>query len=81
METTGIIRKIDDLGRIVIPREVRKRLEIREGQSMEILTDDEGRVILQKYRYKEEIYGKTGQQDDCISPPYPKAVQADREDG
>lgn len=46
METTRIIRKIDDLGRIVIPREVRKRLEIREGQSMEIITDDEGRVIL-----------------------------------
>lgn len=45
---TGTIRRFDDLGRIVIPREIRRQLEIREGQEMEILTDKDGRIILQK---------------------------------
>ena len=48
MESTGMIRCFDDLGWIVIPREIRKQLGIREGQPMEICTDDEGRIVLVK---------------------------------
>lgn len=48
MEPTGIIRRFDDLGRMVIPREIRKQLEIQEGQLMEIYIDDDGRIVLMK---------------------------------
>ncbi len=46
MKATGIIRKIDELGRIVIPKEIRRTLHIRETDSMEIFTDDDGAIIL-----------------------------------
>ena len=49
MKATGIIRKIDELGRIVIPKEIRRTLHIRETDSMEIFTDDDGAIILKKY--------------------------------
>ncbi len=49
MKATGIVRRIDDLGRVVIPKEVRKTLRIREGDPLEIFTDKEGEVILKKY--------------------------------
>lgn len=49
MKSTGIIRRIDDLGRIVIPREIRRTLHIKEGDPFEILVDD-GRVIFEKYQ-------------------------------
>ena len=49
MKSTGIIRRIDDLGRIVIPKEIRKVLRIKEGDPLEIFTDREGEVILKKY--------------------------------
>ena len=49
MKATGIVRRIDDLGRIVIPKEIRRNLKIREGDSLEIFTDREGGVILKKY--------------------------------
>lgn len=49
MKSTGMIRKIDDLGRIVIPKEIRKTLKIREGDSLEIYTNAEGEVILKRY--------------------------------
>ncbi|MBR6689340.1 MAG: AbrB/MazE/SpoVT family DNA-binding domain-containing protein [Clostridia bacterium] len=49
MKATGMIRKIDDLGRIVIPKEIRKTLKIREGDSLEIYTNAEGEVILKRY--------------------------------
>ena len=49
METTGVVRRIDDLGRVVIPKEIRKTLRIREGDPLEIFTDKEGEVILKKY--------------------------------
>ena len=45
----GIIRRIDDLGRVVIPKEIRRTLRIREGDPLEIFTDREGEVILKKY--------------------------------
>ena len=49
VKATGIIRKIDDLGRVVIPKEIRRTLRIREGDPLEIYTDREGEVILKKY--------------------------------
>lgn len=49
MKATGVVRRIDDLGRIVIPKEIRKTLRIKEGDPLEIFTDREGQVILKKY--------------------------------
>lgn len=49
MRATGIVRRIDDLGRVVIPKEIRRTLRIREGDPLEIFTDKEGEVILKKY--------------------------------
>lgn len=49
MKATGIVRRIDDLGRVVIPKEIRRVLRIREGDPLEIYTDREGEVILKKY--------------------------------
>lgn len=49
MKATGIVRRIDDLGRIVIPKEIRRTLHIRESDPVEIFTDREGQVILKKY--------------------------------
>ena len=49
MKATGIVRRIDDLGRVVIPKEIRRTLRIKEGTPLEIFTDREGEVILKKY--------------------------------
>lgn len=49
MKATGIVRRIDDLGRVVIPKEIRRTMRIREGDPLEIYTDREGEVILKKY--------------------------------
>ena len=49
MKATGVVRRIDDLGRIVIPKEIKKTLRIKEGDPLEIFTDREGQVILKKY--------------------------------
>ncbi len=71
MKATGIVRRIDDLGRVVIPKEIRRTLRIREGDPLEIFTDKEGEVILKKYspigelgdfatQYAESIYKTIG---------------------
>lgn len=49
MKATGIVRRIDDLGRVVIPKEIRRTLRIKEGTPLEIFTDRDGEVILKKY--------------------------------
>lgn len=49
MKATGIVRKIDELGRIVIPREIRRTMHIREGDPLEVFTDRTGGVVLRKY--------------------------------
>ncbi|MCI9272930.1 MAG: AbrB/MazE/SpoVT family DNA-binding domain-containing protein [Clostridiales bacterium] len=49
MKATGIVRRIDDLGRVVIPKEIRRTLRIREGDPLEIYTDTDGEVIFKKY--------------------------------
>ena len=49
MKATGIVRRIDDLGRVVIPKEIRRTMRIRDGDPLEIYTDREGEVIFKKY--------------------------------
>ncbi len=49
MKATGVVRRIDDLGRVVIPKEIRKVHRIKEGDPLEIFTDKEGEIILKKY--------------------------------
>lgn len=49
MRATGIVRRIDDLGRVVIPKEIRRTLRIREGDPLEIFTDRDGGIVLKKY--------------------------------
>lgn len=49
MKATGIVRRIDDLGRVVIPKEIRRTMRIREGDPLEIYTDRDGEVIFRKY--------------------------------
>jgi AbrB family transcriptional regulator (stage V sporulation protein T) len=71
LKATGIVRRIDDLGRVVIPKEIRRTLRIREGDPLEIFTDREGEVILKKYspigeltefanEYSESLYDALG---------------------
>jgi AbrB family transcriptional regulator (stage V sporulation protein T) len=77
LKATGIVRRIDDLGRVVIPKEIRRTLKIREGDPLEIFTDREGEVILKKYspigelsdfaaQYAESLH-KTSGHVTCIS--------------
>lgn len=49
MKATGIVRKVDELGRIVIPKEIRKNLKIREGEPLEIFTERNGAIVFKKY--------------------------------
>lgn len=49
MKATGIVRRIDDLGRVVIPKEIRRTLRIREGDPLEIFTGNDGEVVFKKY--------------------------------
>lgn len=55
MKATGIVRRIDGLGRVVIPKEIRRTLRIREGDPLEIFTDSEGSIILKKYSLVGEL--------------------------
>ena len=61
MKATGIVRRIDDLGRVVIPKEIRRTLRIREGDPLEIFTDREGEIILKKYSPIVELCEFAGQ--------------------
>lgn len=71
MKATGIVRRIDDLGRVVIPKEIRRTLRIREGDPLEIYVDRDGEIILKKYspigelgdfakEYADSLYEATG---------------------
>ena len=55
MKATGIVRRIDDLGRVVIPKEIRRTMRIREGDPLEIYTDKDGGVIFKKYSQMSEL--------------------------
>lgn len=61
MKATGIVRRIDDLGRVVIPKEIRRTMRIREGDPLEIYTDAEGEVIFKKYSPMGELAEFTSQ--------------------
>ena len=54
MKATGIVRRVDDLGRVVIPKEIRRTMNLHEGDLLEIFTNKKGCVIFQKYSYPEE---------------------------
>lgn len=66
MKATGIVRRIDDLGRVVIPKEIRRTMRIREGDPLEIYTDSQGEVIFKKYSQASEISLFTSSYADCI---------------
>ena len=57
MKATGIVRRIDDLGRVVIPKEIRRTMRLREGDPLEIYTDRDGEVIFKKYSPIGELNG------------------------
>ena len=67
MKATGIVRRIDDLGRIVIPKEIRRTLRIREGDPLENFTDSEGGVIFKKYSPIGEMAPFTAQYADAVA--------------
>ena len=55
MKSTGVVRRIDDLGRIAIPKEIRRNLQIKEGDPLEIFTTREGQIIFQKYSSNNDV--------------------------
>ena len=67
MKATGIVRRIDDLGRVVIPKEIRRTMRIREGDPLEIYTDNEGEVIFKKYSPMGELGPYTKQYVDVLN--------------
>ena len=66
MKATGIVRRIDDLGRVVIPKEIRRTMRIREGDPLEIYTDNDGEVIFKKYSPIGELGPIASQYADAI---------------
>ena len=68
MIATGIIRRIDDLGRIVIPREIRKQLKVSDGDPFEIFMTKEGEVILKPYKKQEYTLRKGDFWEELIAP-------------
>ncbi len=66
MKATGIVRRIDDLGRVVIPKEIRRTMRIREGDPLEIYTDREGEVIFKKYSPIGELVEFAGQYAESL---------------
>lgn len=66
MKATGIVRRIDDLGRIVIPKEIRRSFRIKEGDPLEIYTDSEGEVIFKKYSPIGELSSFAGQYAEVL---------------
>ena len=67
MKATGIVRRIDDLGRVVVPKEIRRVLRIREGDPLEIYTGNSGEVILKKYSPINELGQFAGEYVETIS--------------
>ena len=66
MKATGIVRRIDDLGRVVIPKEIRRTMRIREGDPLEIFTNREGEVIFKKYSPIGELNSFAAQYADTL---------------
>ncbi|MCD8020521.1 MAG: AbrB/MazE/SpoVT family DNA-binding domain-containing protein [Clostridiales bacterium] len=66
MKATGIVRRVDDLGRIVIPKEIRKTLKVKEGMSLEIYTDQDGGIVLKKYLPFSEFSALAEEYAECM---------------
>ncbi len=67
MKATGVVRRIDDLGRIVIPKEIRRTMRIREGDPLEIFTDKDGGVVFKKYSLMGGVADFAGQMCETIA--------------
>ena len=67
MKATGIVRRIDDLGRVVIPKEIRRTMRIREGDPLEIFTSKDGEVVFKKYSPMGELSAFAAQYADVMS--------------
>lgn len=67
MKATGIVRRIDDLGRVVIPKEIRKTLKVKEGMPLEIYTDKEGGIILRKFLPFSEMTDLSAEFAECVA--------------
>ena len=74
MKATGIVRRIDDLGRVVIPKEIRRTMRIREGDPLEIYTDREGEVIFKKYSPIGELASFSAQYAETLQKTCSMAV-------
>jgi len=74
MKATGIVRRIDDLGRIVIPKEMRRTFRIREGESLEIFTDENNNIILKKYSPMKSLKEFAGKYVESIYPMVKKNI-------
>ena len=80
MKATGIVRRIDDLGRVVIPKEIRRTMRIREGDPLEIYTDKDGGVIFKKYSLMGGLGDFAGQMCETLNKTTGKiAVITDRD--
>ena len=73
MKATGIVRRIDELGRVVIPKEIRRTLLIREGDPLEIFTEHEGNIILKKYSPIGELASYAKFFSDAVSRTFNKS--------
>lgn len=67
MKATGIVRRIDDLGRIVIPKEIRRTMHINEGDPLEIYTTSEGKIVFKKYSPIGELRSFANQHANILS--------------
>ncbi|MBO5797183.1 MAG: AbrB/MazE/SpoVT family DNA-binding domain-containing protein [Clostridia bacterium] len=74
MKATGIVRRIDDLGRVVIPKEIRRTMRIREGDPLEIFTSNDGEVVFKKYSPMGELGTFAAQYADVMSRALGQAV-------
>ena len=81
MKATGVVRRIDDLGRVVIPKEIRRTMRIRNGEPLEIYVDREGEVILKKYAPISELGNYAQEYADSLNEALGHAVCiADRDE-
>ncbi len=74
MKATGVVRRIDDLGRIVIPKEIRKTLRLKNGENLEIFVDENENIILKKYSQIDKLKEFAGQITDAINNVTKKSV-------
>ena len=81
MKATGIVRRVDDLGRIVIPKEIRRTLKIREGDPLEIYTEKDGGVIFRKYSPMGEMQEFASQMCEAISASTGRIAAVSDRDG